>query len=85
MNTLMNQTSYGKAALKKMGEVPENFFIYKAEWLEDHLKDFDTMKVTGAVLRKPIWGAKKDEFCIPIEGTERTVYVNKSDMKEFRE
>lgn len=80
----MNDTSYGKAALKKMGEVPENFFIYQAGWLEDNPKDFDTMEVKGAVFRAALRGKNKGKICVMVKGTEKTVFIQSKDMERFK-
>lgn len=80
----MNKTSYGKAALEKIGEVPENFFIYSAGWLENNPKDFDTMEVTGAVFREAKSGKNKGKVCILVKGTEKTVFIQAKDMERFK-
>jgi hypothetical protein len=39
--------SYGKAALKRMGDVPENFRLFEAGWMEKK-PPFRLMEVRGA-------------------------------------
>jgi len=48
MDDLMDKTSYGKAALRKFGAVPDGFHVFSAEWLGDNPKDWKTMRVMGA-------------------------------------
>lgn len=48
MEDVMSKTSYGKAALKKFGQVPEGFEIFAAEWLGKEPKDWVSMRVKGA-------------------------------------
>ena len=45
---IMDTTSFGKAAMKKFGAVPEGFHIFAAEWLGDKPEDWKSMRVTGA-------------------------------------
>lgn len=69
---------FGKAALKKLGEVPENFRLYAAAWLGE-FPNCHGMQVTGAefqrMKRKTTHGKK-------IKGTERSVYVSKAEIQE---
>lgn len=44
----MSKTSYGQAALKKFGAVPEGFEIFSAGWIGEKPKDWKSMRVTGA-------------------------------------
>lgn len=37
------QTSYGKAALRKLGKVPENFMLYEAGWIGDKPENWNGM------------------------------------------
>jgi len=48
MDDVMSRTSYGKAALKKFGAVPEGFEIFAAGWIGKTPKDCNAMRVTGA-------------------------------------
>jgi hypothetical protein len=73
---------HGKAALKKMGEVPENFRLFYAGWLGD-VRNADTMEVRGAEFRRAKAGKNKGKMTIKLPGTERTVYINKNDLAEF--
>lgn len=48
MDDVMDKTSYGRAALKKFGAVPEGFHIFKAAWIGERPEDWERMVVTGA-------------------------------------
>lgn len=48
MEDVMSKTSYGKAALKKFGAVPEGFEIFSAGWIGKKPEDWKTMRVSGA-------------------------------------
>jgi hypothetical protein len=48
MKDVMKNTSYGKAALKKFGAVPEGFEIFSAGWIEEKPEHWKTMRVSGA-------------------------------------
>lgn len=75
---------FGKAALKKLGPVPENFRLYCAGWLGDRPSEWDTMEVKGAEFRAAKTGPNKGRLTIEVPGTRRTVYVSKAEMAEFR-
>lgn len=72
---------FGKIALKRFGDVPENFRLYEAGWLGKY-PNFHGMEVKGAeferLKREPSRGKK-------IKGTERTVYISKKDLQEYTE
>jgi len=82
---LFADTSFGKAALKKLGPVPENFRLYSAGWLGAKPEDWDTMKVTGAEFRVAKRGKNAGKLSVMIPGTCRTVYVTKEEMGRFDE
>lgn len=82
---LMTNTPYGKAALKKLAPVAENFHIFEAGWLGDKPSEWDTMKVRGCVFREAKSGPNKGKLSIPVKGTTRTAYVNRKEMEEFNE
>lgn len=44
----MDTTTYGKAAFRKFGSVPDGFHIFRAEWLGKRPEDWKSMRVTGA-------------------------------------
>lgn len=64
-------TEFGKAALKKMQPVPENFRLCMAEAV-----DVGVMRVTGAQFRKAQRGPHKGKFSVIVPGTQKTVYVD---------
>lgn len=74
---------FGKAALKKLSPVPENFRLFSAGWLGKSFDKWDTMEVTGAEFRQAKTGPNKGQLCIMLKGTERTAHVNRAEMAEF--
>lgn len=83
----MNNTAFGQAFLKKVavqeGELPENFFVYEAGWIEAGPSEFwNTMKVKGCQFRAAKTGPNKGEFCIPVKGTEYMLCVTKEEMRQ---
>ena len=77
------QHPFGKAALKKMGTVPENFRLYCAGWIGAKPEDWKCMDVTGAEFRSPTRGPNKGKLTIKIPGTQRKVRVTRAEMQEF--
>jgi hypothetical protein len=75
------EQSYGKAALKKMGDVPATFRLFMAGWLGNS----DTMEVKGAEFRKALSGKNKGMLTVLVKGTGRTAYVTVAEMKMFEE
>jgi hypothetical protein len=71
MEDLMSTTSYGKAALKKFGAVPEGFEIFSAGWIGETPKDWKTMRVSGAQFK----GRKR------IPHTTMTTIVTTEEMR----
>ena len=69
----MNKTSYGQAALKKFGSVPEGFEIFSAGWLGDKPEDWKNMRVRGA------------QFCKGkrMPNTTMETIVTREEMREF--
>lgn len=76
-NDVFAETSYGKIALKKMRDLPENFRLFYAGWLHD---TSDVMQVKGAEFRIAKSGENKGTLSILIKGTERVAYVTKEEM-----
>lgn len=72
-------TSYGKAALKKLGKVPENFRLYSAGWLGKAREDWHSMRVKGRVFR----ASKDGKLDIPVPGTIQSVIVTREEMQEM--
>lgn len=71
-----DDTGFGKAALKKMGKVPENFHLYSSERVSGG------MRVVGAEFRKAKTGKNKGELCIKIKGTDRDMFVSPGEIEE---
>lgn len=78
------EQSYGKAALKKLAPVPENFRLYEAGWLGKKPKDWKTMKVSGAEFRTAKTGKNAGKLSILVKGSVRSVIVTKDEMRAFR-
>lgn len=70
-------TSFGKAALKKLGAVPENFRLYSAGWLGKKPEDWKEMRVNGRVFR----ASKSGKMDIPVPGTIQSVIVTLDEMR----
>lgn len=77
---IFGKQSFGKAALKKLGPVPENFRLYSAGWLGKKPEDWVEMRVTGCELRHAKKGVNAGKLCIPIPGTKRSVLVTKAEI-----
>ena len=73
-------TGFGRAALKKLGTVPENFRLYKAEWLGKRPEDWKDMRVSGRVFRPSKGGA----LSIPVPNTIQTVIVTRQEIASAR-
>lgn len=78
---LFETMPFGKAALKKLGDVPENFRLYYAGWIGD-FPNAHGMQITGAeferMKRKTTHGKK-------IKGTDRSVYVSVAEINAERD
>jgi hypothetical protein len=75
------EQSYGKAALKKLAPIPENFRLYKAGWLGTKPEEWSVMEVTGAVFEIAKRGPNKGKRCILVKGTKRTAFVTREEMR----
>jgi hypothetical protein len=73
---LFGNTRFGKAALKKLGAVPENFRLYRSEWLGKRPEGWKEMRVTGRVFR----ASKDGALDIPVPHTIRTVIVTREEI-----
>lgn len=82
---MMQEQPYAQIALKRMGAIPKNFLVYRAEWLgaEKDPKDWVEMKVTGAQFREAKRGPNKGELCIKVPHTDRVAYVTEAEIKIF--
>lgn len=74
------QTSYGKAALRKLGKVPENFMLYEAGWIGDKPENWNGMRVKGCVFRAATKGPRVGQFVIPVPGTIQSVIVTRDEI-----
>ena len=74
---------FGQAALKKIGDVPENFRLYDASWMGNDQRRHDIMRVTGAEFRPAKRGPEKGLLSVMVPNTKRTVYVSAAEMREF--
>ncbi len=71
---LLAGSAFGRAALKKMGDVPSNFRIYDAGWSEEGSA---VMEVKGAEFRKT--GKRYGDVYKLVPGTGKTVTVSRSE------
>jgi len=76
---------FGRIAMNKLGDVPENFRLYEAGWLGKRPDEFLVMEVKGAEFRNAKSGQNKGKFTVMIPGTKRTVYVTKDEIHAFDE
>lgn len=65
-------TEFGKAALKQMNPVPQNFRLYEGESVQ-----MGVMRVTGAQFREAKRGPNKGKLSVMVPGTQKTVFVVK--------
>lgn len=88
MSHLQDLQSFDFVALarSKMKDLPENFLIYKFNWLGDmDDRENNIMEVTGAVFREAKSGARKGQVCMMVKGTDRKVYLSPTDIKSIDE
>lgn len=84
MSALENTQTWDVAvyARAKMKNLPENFMIYKFNWLGDlNDRENNVMEVTGAVFREAKSGPRKGKLCMMVKGTERKVFLTPDDVK----
>mgnify|MGYP001315064590 CR=1 FL=1 len=77
---VLGATSFGKAALKKLGRVPEGFRIYSAGIVGKCLEQAEGMRVTGRVFKLSRDGAT----LTPVAGTVRSVVVTSAEIQACR-
>lgn len=65
---------FGQAALKALGQVPENFRLYDAAWSNDR----SSMTVTGAEFARD--DRQGGQLCILQPSTTRTVIISAEDI-----
>ena len=78
-NKLFEKQPFGKLAIKKLGDVPENFRLYHAEWIGSN------MRITGAEFRHAKRGHEKGMLSVKVPNTKHTVYVSATEIKQFEE
>ena len=71
----MDRMSYGQAALRKFGAVPDGFHIFAAAWLGEKPEEWKSMRVTGAQFN----GKRR------VPGTTMQTIVTEAEMAEFRD
>ena len=81
---LFEEQPFGKIALQKLGDVPENFRLYYAAW-GDNPQASGTMRVTGAEFRVAKSGPEKGLLSVMVPNTMRTVYVTAEEMRQAEE
>lgn len=78
-----SQHNFGKIALLKMGDVPQNFRIYYAGWLGKKPDNRQVMKVKGAEFRIAKKGKNKGKLCVLVEGSKRSAYVTAEEIENY--
>lgn len=73
--------SFGKAALKKLAPVSENFRLYTAGWLGNKPEEMTVMQVTGAEFRRAKSGPNKGKLSILVRGTKRSAFVTRDEIR----
>lgn len=76
---LLENTAFGRAALKKLGNVPEDFRIYFASLQGKH-PNYHGMQVKGAEFRRAKRGPNKGQLRAKLPQTERTAYVSTAEI-----
>lgn len=83
---LFEKYAYGIAAMKKMGEVPENFRLYQCGWVGGGQPDqWHGMQCEGAEFRAAKSGPNKGVLSIMIPGTKRSAYVSRAEIDAERD
>ncbi len=83
---LFEKYAYGIAAMKKMGEVSEDFRLYQCGWIGGGQPDkWHGMQCEGAEFRAAKSGPNKGVLSIMIPGTKRSVYVSRAEIEAERE
>lgn len=82
---LFEQHAYGIAAIKKMGNVSENFRLYQCGWLGGPTpNEWHGMECIGAEFRVAQSGVNKGKLSIMVPNTRRTVYVSREEIDAER-
>jgi len=69
-----NDTAYGIVALKKIGDVSDNFYLYSAESVSGGIR------VMGAEFREAKTGKNKGKKTIMIKETIKDMFVSNSEL-----
>lgn len=77
---LFENYPYGKAALKKLGDLPENFRLYSAA-LQGESQNYHGMELKGAEFRAAKTGKYKGQLSIMVKNTQRTTYVSMAEIR----
>jgi len=80
---IMAELNFGKAALKKLAPIAENFRFYEAGWMGNKQSEWTVMRVTGAEFREAKAGPHKGKLSVLVKGTKRTAFVTKEEMLMF--
>ena len=78
-NCFFSELPFGKIALQRFGEVPENFRLYEAGCLGNH-PNYHGMEVKGAEFERMKRDKTRGKI---IRDTTRTVYISKKDLQDF--
>ena len=81
---IIEKQPFGKIALQKLGDVPENFRLFDAAW-GDNPRNRDTIRVTGAEFRVAKSGPEKGLLSVMVPNTMRTAYVTAAEMRQVEE
>lgn len=83
---LFEQHAYGIAAIKKMGNISENFRLFQCGWLGGaRPEDWHGMQCEGAEFRAARTGPNTGKLSIMIPGSKRTVYVSREEIDAERD
>lgn len=83
---LFEQHAYGIAAIKKMGNISENFRLYECGWLGGpNPEKWHSMQCTGAEFRAAKSGPNKGKLSIMVPGSKRTIYVSREEIDAERD
>lgn len=76
----LGQTAYGRAALRKLGAVPQNFRLYSAGWQGKTATARDSMRVAGREFR----AGRDGRLNVPVPGTIQVVIVTADEIRAER-
>jgi len=82
---IFSQEPVGKAALKKLGDVPESFRLFAVEGVGNMPDNMIGAQVTGAEFRAAMSGPNKGKMTVEVKGTRRSVFVSTEEVKAMRQ